>query len=102
MQEADPEVSTVCRDMVEGYIEAVREELKESQIVIDRFHVTRHYRDGVDEFRKAELKRLKQELAKEEYRTLKGGLWACRKKREDLRPEERKVVKQLFRHSPQL
>lgn len=95
-------IHTVCSDMYEGYIEAVREELKESQIVIDRFHVTRHYRDGVDEFRKAELKRLKQELAEEEYRTLKGSLWACRKKREDLRPEERKVLKQLFRHSPQL
>lgn len=95
-------IQTVCSDMYEGYIEAVRAELKESQIVIDRFHVTHHYRDGVDEFRKAELKRLKQELAEEEYKALKGSLWACRKKREDLRPEERKVLKQLFRHSPQL
>lgn len=95
-------IHNVCSDMYEGYIEAVREELKESQIVIDRFHVTRHYRDGVDEFRKAKLKRLKQDLAEEEYHTLKGSLWACRKKREDLRPEERKVLKQLFRHSPQL
>jgi transposase len=95
-------IHTVCSDMYEGYIEAVREELAASQIVIDRFHVTRSYRDGVDEFRKSELRRLKDELSEEEYKTLKGSLWACRKKRDDLRPEERKVLKQLFQYSPKL
>jgi transposase len=95
-------IQTVCSDMYEGYIEAVREELQASQIVIDRFHVARSYRDGVDEFRKAELKRLKNELSEVEYKKLKGSLWACRKKRADLRPEERKVLKQLFQHSPKL
>lgn len=95
-------IETVCSDMYEGYIEAVREELKNSQIVIDRFHVTRSYRDGVDEFRKSELKRLKEELSEEAYQGLKGSLWACRKKREDLRPEEHKILKQLFEHAPKL
>ena len=95
-------IETVCSDMYEGYIEAVREELKSSQIVIDRFHVTRSYRDGVDEFRKTELKRLKEELPEETYLELKGSLWACRKKYEDLRPEERKVRKLLFEHAPNL
>lgn len=95
-------IETVCSDMYEGYIEAVREELKDSQIVIDRFHVTRSYRDGVDEFRKSELKRLKEELSEEIYLELKGSLWACRKRYEDLRPEERKVRKLFFEHAPQL
>jgi hypothetical protein len=70
--------------------------------VIDRFHVTRSYRDGVDEFRKSELKRLKEAFSEEIYLELKGSLWACRKKYEDLRPEERKVRKLLFEHAPQL
>lgn len=95
-------IHSVCSDMYEGYIEAVRAELKDSQIVIDRFHVTRSYRDGVDEFRKAEMQRLKEELPEAEYKALKGSLWACRKKREDLRPEERKVLKLLFQHAPKL
>lgn len=95
-------IETVCSDMYEGYIEAVRAELKTSQIVIDRFHVTRSYRDGVDEYRKSELKRLKEELPEEAYQGLKGSLWACRKKHEDLRPEERKVLKQLFEYAPKL
>lgn len=92
----------MCSDISDGYIEAVREELKSSQIVIDRFHVTRSYRDGVDEFRKSELKRLKEELSEESYLELKGSLWACRKKSEDLRPEERKVRKLFFEHAPKL
>lgn len=95
-------IETVCSDMYDGYIEAVREELKNSQIVIDRFHVTRSYRDGVDEFRKSELKRLKGELSEETYLRLKGSLWACRKKYADLRPEERKVRKLLFEYAPKL
>ena len=95
-------IETVCSDMYDGYIEAVREELKSSQIVIDRFHVTQSYRDGVDEFRKSELKRLKEELPEETYLELKGSLWACRKKYEDLRPEERKVRKLFFEHAPKL
>jgi len=95
-------IETVCSDMYEGYIEAVREELKTSQIVIDRFHVTHSYRDGVDEFRKSELKRLKEELSEENYMGLKGSLWACRKNREDLRPEDRKVLRQLFEYAPKL
>ena len=36
-------IDTVCCDMYEGYTEAVREELPEANIVIDRFHVTQHY-----------------------------------------------------------
>jgi transposase len=95
-------IETLCSDMYEGDSEAVREELKHSQIVIDRFQVTRSYRAGVAEFRKSELKRLKQELSEEIYLELKGSLWACRKRSADLRPEERKVRKLFFEHAPQL
>jgi transposase len=95
-------IQTVCSDMYEGFIEAVREELTGVQIVIDRFHVTRAYRDGVDELRKAELRRLKAELSEDEYKDMKGSMWACRKKCEDLRSEERRVLKKLFQHAPKL
>jgi transposase len=36
-------VHTVCCDMYEGFTEAVREELSQARILIDRFHVTRAY-----------------------------------------------------------
>jgi transposase len=95
-------IHTVCTDMYEGFTEAVREEVTSARLVIDRFHVTRKYRDGVDSLRKSELRRLKEALTHEEYAQLKGSIWALRKKQVDLKSEERKVLRILFSHSPKL
>lgn len=45
------QIRTVCTDMWEGYVNAVRETLPGALIVIDRFHVARQYRDAVDDLR---------------------------------------------------
>jgi transposase len=95
-------IHTVCCDMYEGFSEAVREELPQASIVIDRFHVARAYRDGLDDLRKQELGRLKKELPAGEYKQLKGSLWALRKKPTDLTTEERRLLRLLFRYSPKL
>ena len=95
-------IHTVCCDMYEGYTEAVREELNTARIVVDRFHVTQYYYQAADDLRKSELKRLKQELPETEYQQLKGNLWAFRKKRHNLNPQERQVLRKLFKHAPQL
>jgi hypothetical protein len=50
--------------------------------------VTKLYRTAVDALRKTELKALKGVLTKEEYARLKGVLWALRKRRKHLAPEE--------------
>jgi transposase len=95
-------IHTVCCDMYEGFTEAVREELQTARIVVDRFHVTRHYQKAADGMRQSELKRLKQELPESEYQQLKGSMWAFRKQPENLRPEERQVLKKLWKVAPQL
>lgn len=95
-------IQSVCCDMYRGYIEAVREELPKVRVVIDRFHVTRAYRDSLEQVRKSELKRLKKELAAEDYKQLQGSMWALRKAKEELTAEERKILKKLFRHSPKI
>ena len=95
-------IHTVCCDMYEGFTEAVREELPTARIVVDRFHVTQHYHQAADGLRQSELKRLKQELPKEEYQLLKGSMWAFRKLPEDLRPEERQVLRKLWQVAPKL
>jgi transposase len=95
-------IHSVCCDMYEGFTEAVREELKHVRIVIDRFHVARAYRDGLDDLRKQELKRLKRELPASDYKQLKGNLWAVRKKPADLTAEEKHCLRFLFRYSPKL
>jgi transposase len=95
-------IKTVCCDMYEGFTEAVREELPKAAIVSDRFYVTQHYSKAADKLRQRELQRLKSELPEEEYRQLKGNMWAFRKKKADLNPEERSVLRKLFSHSPEL
>ena len=95
-------IHTVCCDMYEGFTEAVREELSQARIVIDRFHVARAYRDGLDDLRKQELQRLKKELPATEYQQLKGSMWALRKKPADLDTEERRILRFLFRQAPKL
>jgi transposase len=95
-------IHTVCCDMYEGFTEAVREELQAVRIVVDRFHVTRHYHQAADGLRQQELRRLKQELPPEEYQLLKGSMWAFRKQPADLRPEERQVLRKLWKVAPRL
>lgn len=95
-------IHTVCCDMYEGFSQAVRGELPKARIVIDRFHVARAYRDGLEDLRKQELGRLKKELPVVEYKQLKGSMWALRKKPTDLTAEDRRLLRLLFRYSPDL
>lgn len=95
-------IQTVCVDMYVGYRSAVREVLQSAQVVVDRFHVAKLYRGGADTLRKQELKRLKQALPPEDYQQFKGSLWAFRKNKADLTPEEVQVLARLFAHSPHL
>jgi transposase len=95
-------IKEVCTDLYDGFIHAVEEVLPQATIVADRFHVAKLYRAAVDELRKTELKALKGVLTKEEYAGLKGVLWALRKRREHLEPEEQALLDRLFEASPLL
>ena len=96
-------VDSVCCDMYYGYINAVKKVLSSKvKIVIDRFHVAKNYRKGLDNFRKKELKRLKNELQEDDYKQLKGAMWALRKNKDRLKPEELTILTSLFSYSPLL
>ena len=96
-------IRVVCSDMYEGYINAVKEVLgKGVQVVVDRFHVAKLYRKGLDELRKKELKRLKKELPEADYKEFKGVMWLLRKNPAELKPEEVEVISGLFKHTPLL
>jgi transposase len=87
--------------MYEGFVQAAKEVCgKRVKIVIDRFHVAKLYRKGLDSLRKRELQRLKQELSEDEYGQLKGAMWALRKSEEKLTDEDKDVLACLFEHSP--
>jgi transposase len=95
-------ITTVCTDMWEGYVNAVEEVLPRAQIVIDRFHVARHYREAVDQLRKQEVKRLKKELDEQRHDDLKHLMWPLRKQSSALSEEERARLERLYELSPAL
>lgn len=93
-------IKAVCSDMYEGFINAAKEALKGVRIIVDRFHVAKLYRNGLDDLRKSELRRLKKALSADEYAKLKGVMWLVRKKPASLSPDEWKILERLFTHSP--
>ena len=96
-------VQAVCSDMHEGFINAAKAVFgKKVRLVVDRFHVAKLYRNGVETLRKRELRRLKKELSLDAYKELKGAMWVLRKREDDLTEDERKVRDKLFEYSPQL
>jgi len=95
-------ITTVCTDIWEGYITAAQEVLPDATIVLDRFHVARHYRDAVDELRKQEVRRLQKELPKAALDDLKHTLWPFRKREADLDAVEQARLDGLLAHSPPL
>lgn len=96
------QITTVCTDIWEGYISAAAEVLPNATIVLDRFHVMRHARDGVDTLRKQEVRRLKKELPTEVVDALKHTLWPFRKRADALDPAEQERLATLLASSPPL
>jgi transposase len=67
--------------------------------VIDRFHVARHYREGVDMLRKQEIRRLRATLPDDQQDNLKHILWPTRKRPADLDAVERARLERFLAHS---
>jgi transposase len=95
-------IRTVCTDLYEGFITAVKEVLGKAQVVADRYHVAKLYRECADHLRKQELRRLKQELPKEHYDEIKGAMWPFRKNPADLEADEQALLQRLFAYFPDL
>ena len=95
-------IESVCVDMYETYRQVVKSVLPQAQVVVDRFHVARTYREAADQVRKAEMKRLKQQLPKADYATLKPARRAFWKNRNTLDADERQALDRLFRYAPTL
>lgn len=100
-------METVCTDMWDGYVNAVKEFAAghrdvSIKIVVDRYHIAKNYRDCVDKVRKRECRRLKKELSASEYEKIKGVMWIVRKNNRDLTADEREKLRRVFAYSPEL
>jgi transposase len=90
-------IQAVCSDMYDGFIYAAQEVCGvKIKIIIDRFHVAKLYRTGLDTLRKQDLRRLQHELSEEDYKSLHGVMWILRKKEEDLAAEDHATLHRLF------
>ena len=96
-------VISVCSDLYDGFICASKEVFGNNvRIVVDRFHVTKLYRKIVDDVRKSEMRRLKGILSEQEYKELKGLMWALRHPNSKLSDNQKSVLKKAFKHSSKL
>ncbi len=95
-------IQRVCVDMYEGYSNAVYEALPGVAVIVDRFHVAKHYRGCADKARKQEMQALKKTLPDAAYAELKGVMWAFRKPWPDLTEAQQVMLLTLFSYSPVL
>jgi transposase len=96
-------VTIVCSDLYKGFINAAKEVFgKKTKVVADRFHVAKLYREGFESLRKKEMKRLKKELSETEYKGLKNIMWILRKSYSELTSDEKRILKNAFKYSPDL
>ena len=93
-------VKAVCSDMYDGFINAAQAVFGHKvQSIIDRFHVAKRSRHGLDSLRKSEMTRLKNTVSHKEYANLKKVMWILRKDQEQLSDQELERVHLLFMHS---
>lgn len=88
--------------MYEGYSNAVYETLPKVIVIVDRFHVTKHYRACADKAIKSALHALNKTLSDQDTAELKGAMWVFRTRWQDLTTQEQVILLTLFRHAPNL
>jgi transposase len=88
--------------MYEGFVRAIEAEVPWAEVVIERFHVARAYRDCADPVRKKAIQRLKSALPPAEYAEIKGAMWPFRKRPAALEPQAWELLERVFTVSPTL
>lgn len=95
-------ITGYCCDMNEGFINAAKEALKSTPIIIDRFHVAKLYRKCLVNLRQSELLRLRKALSSAKYKELKVAISILRRNVELVSKQERIELEKLFKLSPKL
>ncbi len=95
-------VKTVCTDMYDGFVKAASEVFGNRVVVVDRYHISKLYREPLDRLRIEEMKRLKTQLTQEEYAKLEGMMWILRRNHECLLSGDKMALELMYTHSPLL
>ena len=97
-------IIAVCSDMYDGFVNSAKEVFgADIPVIVDRYHVSKLYRKCLVTARKAELKKLKKKLTKEEYKELKPAILLLSRRKEcEFSENEKTIVEPLFKLSPKL
>jgi transposase len=97
-------IIAVCSDMYDGFVNSAKEVFgSDIPVIVDRYHVSKLYRKCLVTARKAELKKLKKKLTKEEYKELKPAILLLSRRKEcEFSDNEKAIVEPLFKLSPKL
>ena len=88
--------------MYDGFIYPAMDIFGKQALVVDRYHVSKLYRQPLDNLRIKEMKRLKKALSHQEYTKLEGMMWILRKHHECLTEADKEALELLYTHSPLL
>ena len=87
-------VETITMDMSNSYIAAAEQYLEQGEIIFDRFHIMKSLNEAVDEVRRTEQKKYKEELKRSRY------LWL--KNNSNLNEEQRRKIDVLSEAFPNI
>jgi transposase len=85
----------VCSDMWKPYLKVIRERIAHALHILDRFHITSHLNQAVDQVRRREMARLRQQ-APARASLLKRMRWSLLKKRSRVRGRARQRLDALI------
>jgi len=95
-------IKVVTMDMSQAFIAAVREAVPHAQIVFDRFHVQQLVSGALDQERRAEWQRLREENDREGARGMKHSRWALLKNPWNLSRRDKERLSELQRTNSRL
>ena len=87
------QIEFVCSDMWKAYLEVIKERFSQAVHVLDRFHIVAHLNKAVDDVRRQEVVRLKEE---KQPAYLKNTRWIFLKKASNLKEKAINRLKELL------
>lgn len=91
--EAKGAIRFVCSDMWKPYLEVIRQELGQAVHILDRFHLMKKMNEAIDEVRRQETSRLKQDGYEP---ILKHSRWCLLKRPENLTDRQTVKLRELM------
>jgi len=92
-------IKAIAMDMWDPYIKAVTESCPNADIVFDFFHIVAKYNKAIDDVRRQEVNKLKDD---KEKKAIKGTRWILLKNRSNLKEKEKIRLEELLKANENL